>query len=353
MSVLVAAPILLAITLVVSGWSKTGMRGDTEDAMISLRIPLRPAHRAVATLLPFVEIALPVLLFSPLPSLAAAAAIVTTVLMLAYLVIIARALTFDEKVECSCFGSLASPTVSRSTLWRNILLTALGLLAVFSAVTGETSAAVTESGWQLLGWSAALLVAIALTVLVLGGIKQGTQREASASGGHGGERRLEGARDVEDEELLDYERQAIPYGALQVAGGATRTLTELASTRAVLLLLVSQGCGSCVRVLEKLPAWRAQLEPLVQVQTAFTQPLEKLTDTAREQAGENIGFDVDRNLRRVFNVNGTPAAVLLGADGYLAGGPVVGGAAVTEFFEEIIEQLAEAAAAGEIPASAP
>ncbi|WP_270408249.1 hypothetical protein [Brachybacterium paraconglomeratum] len=43
-----------------------------------------------------------------------------------------------------------------------------------------------------------------------------------------------------------------------------------------------------------------------------------------------------------------PSAVLLGADGQLAGGPVNGGSAVIEFVREIREQLAEAQAGGEL-----
>ena len=40
---------------------------------------------------------------------------------------------------------------------------------------------------------------------------------------------------------------------------------------------------------------------------------------------------------------GTPSAVLLGADGLLAGGPVGGGDEVREFVDDIIAQLAQAA----------
>src|SRR5690625_6786598 len=144
MSVLLAAPLLLSLTLLVSGLAKLGAREGTEDAMASLRLPLRRAHRAVATVLPVAEIVLAVTLWIPVAGLQIAAAAVVAALMVAYLVVIARALGFEETVECSCFGTLASPTVSRSTLGRNLVLRGLGVLAVIAAISGVMTQAVLE-----------------------------------------------------------------------------------------------------------------------------------------------------------------------------------------------------------------
>src|SRR5699024_523972 len=135
MSVLLAAPLLLSLTLLVSGLAKLGAREGTEDAMASLRLPLRRAHRAVATVLPVAEVARAVSLGMPGVGLQIAAEAVVEAVMVAYLVVIARALGVEETVECCCFGTLASPTVSRSTLGRNLVLSGLGVLAVIAAVS--------------------------------------------------------------------------------------------------------------------------------------------------------------------------------------------------------------------------
>src|SRR5690625_7513457 len=169
MSVLLAAPLLLSLTLLVSGLAKLGAREGTEDAMASLRLPLRRAHRAVATVLPVAEIVLAATLWIPVAGLQIAAAAVVAALMVAYLVIIARALGFEETVECSCFGTLASPTVSLSTLWRNLILSGLGGLAVIAALSGVTARAVLEVPLPLLGWAGALALTVAPTALALGG----------------------------------------------------------------------------------------------------------------------------------------------------------------------------------------
>ena len=47
----------------------------------------------------------------------------------------------------------------------------------------------------------------------------------------------------------------------------------------------------------------------------------------------------DHNVTLLLEVHGTPSVVLLGVDGLIAGGPVVGEDAVREFVGEVIEQL--------------
>src|SRR5699024_4247581 len=93
MAVLMTAPLLLTMTLLLSGLAKLGARQGTEEAMTSLRLPLRPLHRTVASVLPVAEIVLALMLWIPSVPLQTAVAVVIALLMLTYLVIIARALT--------------------------------------------------------------------------------------------------------------------------------------------------------------------------------------------------------------------------------------------------------------------
>ena len=130
MTALLTAPILLTITPVTSGLAKLGgaaKRRTTEDAMLSLRLPMRALHPLGAAIVPPAEILLAILLWVPVPVVQTIAAALTLLLMAAYLLIVARALAFDEAVTCSCFGTLGSPTVSRATLSRNILLVVLNI----------------------------------------------------------------------------------------------------------------------------------------------------------------------------------------------------------------------------------
>lgn len=340
-SLLIAAPILLTLTLLASGLAKLGARQDTEDAMTSLRLPLRPFHRSVATLLPVVEVALALVLWVPSAPLQTLVAVTITALMLTYLVIIARALTFEERVECACFGTLASPTVSRTTLARNVLLSMLSLLTVVSALSGLMETALVRQPLTVIGMGAALLLAIVLTALALGGI---SAREADAAPSDAAGEQLA----AEEEELLDYERAPIPPAVLQQADARLITLQQLVGQRAALLVFVSEGCGPCERVLDQVPGWLTALSPFMQVKVVLSRPLDQLRERTIERVGEHALHDLQFTARRALGARTAPSAVLLGADGLLAGGPVDGGSAVIEFVEEIVEQLGAAQEAGEL-----
>ena len=348
MDALVAAPILVTMTLVVSAVTKLGEREGIEDAMTSLRLPLRPAHRAIAAVLPGLELLLALALWVPAAGIGVVAASGATVLMLAYLVIIARALTFEEEVSCSCFGSLASPAVSRATLWRNMLLVVLSAATVVSAATGRTALVLTQSPLALLGTALALLIAVVLTVLVLGGTRDAGARGTDDGAGRGDGTAFDGTADGGEEELLDYERSPIPGGVLQRPDGSLVTLRQLAGRRAVLLIFVSEGCGPCERVLDAAPAWITDLAPFMDVRIALSRPLDQLREATLQRVGDHALHDLQFTARTALGARVAPSAVLLGADGLLAGGPVAGGSGVTAFVAEIQEQLAGAMEDGEL-----
>lgn len=375
MSPLVAAPILLTFTLLVSGLAKISDPRATEDAMVSLRMPARPLHRLGALLLAPGELLLAVGLWIPIVPVQVAVAAATLALMLAYLVIIVRALGFDDPVHCSCFGTLGSPNVSRASALRNVTLSLLGVAGVVSAATGATAAAVLTAWPLLLAWTLALGAAVLLTAFTLGGTEKDEEaptaaplgshapaRAASATTGahddasEGGVRRDDAAgsagaaHDVaadddagsagaaEDDEL-DYLRSPIPPGLLRDADGELVPLRSFTAGRAVLLIWVNPGCGPCERILTALPAWRERLDPLVAVHMVLPRPLAGIAQPDLERLGPGPMEDVHSTLAETLSMRGTPTAVLLGADGMLAGGPVAGGDEVSDFVEEIIEQL--------------
>lgn len=353
-SLMIASPILLTLTLLVSGLAKLGARQDTEDAMTSLRLPLRPFHRSVATLLPVAEIVLALVLWVPSSPLQALVAGVISALMLTYLAIIARALTWEETVECACFGTLASPTVSRATLARNVLLSALSLLTVVAALSGLMETALVQHPLALIGTGAALLLTVVLTALALGGTSpRGVDVSAPSTSGAPADPAAPAADEdppgPDEEELLDYERVPIPPAVLQQADTRLITLQQLVGQRAALLVFVSEGCGPCERVLDQVPGWIEALSPFMQVKVVLSRPLDQLRERTLQRAGEHALHDLQFTARRALGARTAPSAVLLGTDGLLAGGPADGGSAVIEFVEEIVEQLAEAQDAGELP----
>ncbi|MGO1504482.1 MAG: MauE/DoxX family redox-associated membrane protein [Brachybacterium sp.] len=350
-TLLIAAPILLSLTLLVSGLAKLGAREGTADAMTSLRLPLRPFHQSVATVLPIAEVVLALALWVPFTPLQVLVAVLIAALMLTYLAIIARAMTWDEVVECSCFGTLASPTVSRTTLARNILLSALSLLGVVAAASGLMARALVHQPLALIGIGAALVLAVLLAAFtIVGAVPSATASHAPATddAGRDANEDLPEGNAAEDEELLEYERDPIPAGVLQQLDGSLITLRQLAGRQAALLLFVSEGCGPCERVLDRVPQWIEDLSPYLQVKVVLSRPLDQLRERTRDRVGEHALHDLQFSARDALGGSGAPSAVLLGADGMLAGGPVRGGSGVIEFVDEIWEQLQTAQAEGEL-----
>ncbi|MCT1436757.1 MauE/DoxX family redox-associated membrane protein [Brachybacterium paraconglomeratum] len=344
MAVLLSAPILLSITLLISGLAKLGAREGTQDAMRSLRLPLPTMHASVASVLPVTEIVLALAIWIPAPPLQVLLTGLVAALMVTYLVIIARALTFEEQVHCSCFGTLASPTVSRTTLVRNVILSVLGVLAVVAAASGAMTTLLVQAPMGLIGFGLALLIAIALTAATIGGSVAEPDADASTAP-------VTTAADADEDELLDYERSPIPAAVLQQADGRLITLTQLTAQRAALLVFVTEGCGPCERVLDHAGEWIGELEQTLQVRFVFSRPLDQLRERTTDRVAGYALHDLQFTARTALGGTSAPSAVLLGADGQLAGGPVNGGSAVIEFVQEIREQLAEAQSSDPAPRS--
>ena len=315
----------LSVVLAVSGAAKLRDRRATQDAFVALRVPAFVPAGPSAIALPWVEIALAVLLLAAPAGLLWMPAAAVLLLMLAYTALIARALRFDEPVTCSCFGSLGRHDVGPLTLGRNVLLTLLAGIVVWFAVDGgstpSASGSLDADGWWAL---AATVAAVAVALLVV----------APAPGARTG-------GPTPGAELLDYERRPIPYGVLTHLNGNSSTLVEAARTQARLLLFLNTHCGSCLRTAEKIDGWADRLDPAVGVLAVYVDE-----SSAAQQVGHRrdlATWEPELNVQRVLGFQGSPAAVLLGADGLLAGGPVTGEDDVTELVEAV---LAEVEAAG-------
>ena len=307
----------LAAVLGVSAVAKLRDPQAFEDGFVSLRVPSLVPRRAASRAVPWVEAALAaLLLLSSGPRLAVAASLAVA-LMAVYTWLVARALTFDAPVDCACFGTLGSDAVGPVTLARNVLLLGLSLVAVgVGASGGSAPDAVTDlvaSDWWTFG---AVVATVGVALTIVG-------------------RPVEKPTPAEEREL-DYERRPIPYGVLAMPDGTTTTLAELAATQARLLVVLNPRCGPCVRTAEKLDAWADRLGPAVGIVAVHPEVGLDLPH------GEVLtAVEPAHNVRRVFSV-GAPGAVLLGADGLMAGGPVAGEDAVEAFVHEIMLELRSA-----------
>ncbi|KQV77768.1 hypothetical protein ASC64_02785 [Nocardioides sp. Root122] len=308
----------LAAVLALSAVAKLRDPSAFADGFVSLRVPSVVPRQAASRLVPWVEGVLgALLLLSPSAPLVVVGSLVATT-MAVYTWLIGRALMLSEPVDCACFGVLGGHTVGRMTLARNILLLTLSGVAVWIGLNdGSAPEAVRDLRGQDWWTLTAALAAVVVVVTIL-------ERPADAGSPTVGEPGAE------------YERRPIPYGVLTMPDGTTTTLAELASTQARLLVVLNPHCAPCVRTAEKLDAWAEDLAPAVGVVAVHPQPG---LDLPQQKVLTTV--EPEHNVRRIFSV-GAPGAVLLGADGLMAGGTAAGERSVEQFVAEIVEELGRA-----------
>ncbi|QCV96064.1 MauE/DoxX family redox-associated membrane protein [Acidipropionibacterium acidipropionici] len=325
----ICLPLILAVVLMVSGIAKL-RHPDDLSGWEEMGVPRALRQGWLLTLHPWAEIALglAVALLGRWPGLAAG--VIATGLMGVYTVLVARAVRGPEDTSCACFG--ARKAVTRATVVRNVWLLALAILATFSTwwtpwIGGALSRAAMSGAW---GWVLGLVAAAVTTWSVT---RDGPTSEPDS-----------GVKESESEELedLDYVRTRTPAIPLTLADGQVRTLRELSFRTPVLILAVSDTCGACHEVLPRLPGYR-ELLPEVEIRLLLASSPDRtpLTEAAEPQSLHDPHGYVAETLDGMW---GIPAAVLLGADGMLAGGPVVGPDEIDAFIRQMRAELDSARA---------
>jgi Methylamine utilisation protein MauE len=330
-SALLLPVLTCAVVLLVSGVAKLRAPETVDAAFTSLEVPAVLDTTFVRRLSPWVEVALGAwLLLATGPALVVVATL-TLLLFVGYLVLVALAVRRPEPVDCGCFGALGDSQVTRVTVWRNAALVLTAALAVVAGFQGVGLIGAVGDG-ETLPWIATAALTAAVAVLV-------AYRAPSESAADGGLR-----LDVDG----NYDRQQTPRAAVLTQEG-TLVLLGMETTRSAhLLVFLSPGCGPCERLGPDLATWEEQLRPVTvrAVVTATPAIAESHTYFAGRAYYDPFGIT-----RAAFGVT-TPAAVLLGTDGMLAGGPVMGEDDVRSFVAEVTEHLHEALESAE-PVGAP
>ncbi|MBS1907070.1 MAG: hypothetical protein JST33_11010 [Actinobacteria bacterium] len=323
-----ASTLIIVGVLVASAIAKLRTPDDAAG-WEALGIPAALRKDWLIRLHPIAELVLAAALLLLGGALGIAAAVVAVLLFAAYLAMVWRAKRRTPDASCACFGE-RRPITGR-TLLRNAWLV---LLAVVSASTvgllplwgGVATLAVLLWPWTL------ALAAVAVTfVLVQETASADAHTDAPTAVGAGS-----ALRDAQGEELEDYIRSRTPAVPVQLGGGETVNLRELAARQPMLLLVVSESCGSCTAVIESIDAYRALL-PEVSVRFLLQVRPEDSRLTSAEEP--QTLHDPERYVSGSIGDFYTPTAVLLGMDGLLAGGPVTGSGAIADFVDDVYESL--------------
>lgn len=338
-----AAPVIVAAVLVVSGIAKLRDPGGVDRAFVDLKVPAAVSAPWIRRAFPWGEIALGVLLVVVPAPWSVVVAVAAVALMVAYTVLIAGALRRPDEVDCHCFGAAGSSRVTRLTLARNVTFVVLSLLAVVDALGAAPVVAWADaSGWGWMpapvvvrlgasgwGWTLALAVVAWLVYAIVAEGPTASESVETAS------EDAEAEGEASEEDLEDYVRVPNPKAVLLAADGPT-TLAELTRTRPVLLIWVSFSCGSCSAVLAQIMGWRERL-PIVDIRPVVS--YESMLDSAPEELKPHLLVDLHNTLGSQLEAGMTPSAVLFGADRMVAGGPVAGADAVAQFVDDIAHEL--------------
>lgn len=325
-----SSTLILVGVLVVSGIAKLRTPDDAAG-WEALGIPAVLRQAWLIRLHPFAELALAAALLLLGGLLGVAAAVVAVLLFAAYLAMVWRARRTEPDASCACFGE-RRPITGR-TLVRNGWLTLLAVVSVLTIGSLPLFGGVAVLAVAVWPWTLAL-GAVAVTFVLVQEPPAGDRPAAVLAAEH---TNTSDSGHDDDNEPEDYLRARIPAVPVTLADGSSLTLRQLAETEPVLLLAVSETCGSCAPVIESVDAYRALL-PEVSVRFLLQNSPEDSRLASVEEP--QTVHDPLRHVGPSFADHWfTPTAVLLGADGLLAGGPVTGTTAIAEFVDDIYESL--------------
>lgn len=338
---LLLIPVALVLVLVISALAKLKASASTASAVRLLRLPEFLSPGWVSKALPPGELILALAMLSPWLPLARLAAVGALLLFLAYWVIIARAMTFNPRPSCGCFGQIGDQRVTWKTVIRNTLLVAGAAVFVWMTwAQGRTVfsmfEAATDREWSLLLGAAYLAVVLWFIVAPPNYGEPWWRRSKPAKHAHQPTPEQPFVADEPDEE--EYVRLPIPDAFLLDPDRDPVTLRQLVQQQPALLVFVNCTCGSTHTSWKHLEAWAAKL-PAVQVIGVETR---QFGDLGIPGVKERLYYDPLAKAWTALQIPGTSSAVLLGADGLLAGGPVLGNDEVEQFVEDIAEALADA-----------
>lgn len=306
------AAVVIGGAFVVSGIAKLRDQAGTAETFQALGAPRWLDRRPVRFAYPWVELLLgAMVLFAP-PGLWWPSVLFMLAMLAALLWFVGGVVRRAEAVSCNCFGT-RQPVTSR-TMWRNVLLLVLGMVAVLAG----PGAALTWDQWRadpliVLG----VFFAVALVVAVA----------ALSQGGH---RIPAGAQTFKDSELI------IPDLDLLNGDGDAVPVKSLVADGAALLIYLSHGCGACTELSEEFVDGQS-IGGRVSVRL-----MEKMPDGG--PASDRIRlWDDGGEVSHILGVRFAPAALLLAVDGTIPADPVYGPKEIRELVGALEEAVARAA----------
>lgn len=269
-----------------------------------------PAPRLLAT----VELGLAVGLVLPGATRTAAAG-ASAVLLVLFAVALGRAAAGGSEAGCACFGAWSAEPIGWWSVGRAVVLASLAALHVVLALTvGDGGGDGDGGGGGVDSTATGLVGAVAIVALVGWGTSLAAGRAARTPRSVGDPDPADGVPAAA--RVPDLTGAAVPDVEVVLPDGQVRALARLRGDGALLVVVVSLACASCRALLDELPAWQHDLGEAVRVVAVTSSDLDAVV-TAHPGVAPLLALGA-RGVRTALGVPGTPAAVLVGADGRVA-----------------------------------
>jgi thiol-disulfide isomerase/thioredoxin len=340
-SAVLGARMLLAVVFATAGVAKLLDRRGTREALEGFGVPSF-ALTSGTILLPVAELATAVALVPP-PS-AQWGGLAALVLLLGFIAGITNALLRGEAPDCHCFGQLQSEPAGRGTLARNGVLAAL---AAFVTVEGPGPSVITWVGDR----SAAELAAVAASIaaVVLGAVALRLWQS---------NRDLRRDLDLARAQLAVFP-PGLPVGApapgfsLPDLDGEIVTLEALLGRgRPVMLAFVSPSCGPCRILFPELQRWQAALADEITI-AMISDGTPAQNRAIVGESGAQVLIQEKLEVMEGYRVPGTPATVLVNAEGTVASELISGAIAGESLIRLTVRRAAAASGSGQIAPAQP
>ena len=333
---LLLARLVLAGVFVVAGVAKLADLRASRAAMADFGIP-GPLAPVFAVAVPLAELTLAILL---VPVATAAVAATLALLMLAgFTAGVAVNLARGRAPECNCFGSLSGRPIGPGTLVRNVALMAL---AAFVAIGGWD-----DPGYGLVAWvrglSAATRVglflglAFAAFACVVVWVMVLLLRRYGALLLRVDELEARGQANAAAAAPAAGLAVGSPAPAFRLDGvrGDVVTLDSLrAAGKPTLLMFADPSCGPCNALMPEVGRWAKTRAAELTVALVSTGGVEVNLAKAEEHDLPVVLVQEKREVRDAYRVNGTPAAVVVGADGRILSSTAQGADEIRSLVEE-------------------
>jgi hypothetical protein len=324
---------VLAFVLAVAATGKVLDLPGTRASMALFGVSGRLA-KALAIILPAVEIVVAVMLM--IPQSAGVGTAGALLLFVLFTVAMTIAVVRGREGNCHCFGSIVSTTFGWHAVARNAVL---ALLAGASIVMGMSisrswfprSPGEIRAGVVLLVAGFALLTACVVGLFWLGvQLWQQNGRLLQRV------EQLERAANTAVKPPAPKRRTA-PHFILPDVHGTQVALPDLLARGKPLLLIFSDpGCSACRTLEPDIASWRRSIDLPYTVQV-----ISRKTDRGTAAPLPGTLFQERREVMESFGLTATPSAVIIEPDGSIRGEPLLGQVAIRNLFS------------GAAPASAP